>query len=185
MIRSLGLALLVSVALASGSAGTVADPPSVGVVPAATVFVAPAAAPTDVAASVTYIADGDTVHVTDALGSKIKVRVLGIDTPETRNPQLPVQCWGPEATQFATAILLNKQVTVVGDPTQDVRDRYGRVLGYLYLADGSNYSVLAARAGAARTYIFDGQPVTEHPASAAAEAEARAAGRGLWGACPA
>lgn len=111
VIRSLGLALLVSVALASGSAGTVAAPPSVGVVPAATVFAAPAAAPTDVTGSVTYIADGDTVHVTDPLGSKIKVRVLGIDTPETRNPQLPVQCWGPEATQFATATLLNKQVT--------------------------------------------------------------------------
>ena len=65
----------------------------------------------------TLIADGDTVHVTDPLGVKIKVRVLGIDTPETRDPQLPVQCWGPETTQFATATLLHQQVTVVGDPT--------------------------------------------------------------------
>jgi micrococcal nuclease len=182
VIRSLGLAVLVSAALVSTSAGA---PSSGAVVPAATLSVASASAPAGVVGTVIYIADGDTVHVTDALGSKTKVRVLGIDTPETRNPQLPVQCWGPEATQFATATLLHQQVTVVADPTQDARDRFGRLLAYLYLPDGSNYSVLAARAGVARAYIYDNRPVTEHTAIAAAEADARAAGRGLWGTCPA
>jgi micrococcal nuclease len=183
--RSFGLALIVSVALVSGSVGAVAAPPRGGVVPAAPVFAAPASTRTEVVGRVTYIADGDTVHVTDSAGSRIKVRALGIDSPEASTPQLPPQCWGPEATRFARATLLNKQVTVVSDPTQDAYDRYGRILGYLYLADGSNYSVLAASAGAARTYIFRRRPVTEYPAIAAAEAEARAAGRGLWGACPA
>ena len=71
---------------------------------------------------------------------------------------------------------------LVGDPTQAMRDRYGRLLAYLYLPDGSNYSVLAAAAGAARDYVYD-VPDTEHPAIAAAAEEARAARRGLWGAC--
>ncbi|WP_433284156.1 thermonuclease family protein [Pseudonocardia sp. CA-142604] len=185
MSRRLGLALVVSVALVSGAVGAVAAPPGGGVALGGAVFAAPASTRTEVAGKVIFIADGDTVHVRDALGSRVKVRVLGINSPEDRNPQLPAQCWGPEATQFARTTLLNKQVTVVSDPTQDAFDRYGRVLGYVYLADGSNYSVLAARAGAARTYVFHRRPVTEYPAIAAAEAEARAAGRGLWGACPA
>jgi micrococcal nuclease len=57
------------------------------------------------------------------------------------------------------------------------------VLAYLYLADGSNYSVLAAHAGAARSYIYNRNPVTEQTAIAAAEADAQAAQRGLWGTC--
>ncbi|MCO1659185.1 thermonuclease family protein [Pseudonocardia humida] len=131
-----------------------------------------------------YVVDGDTVHVLDGRGSKIKVRVLGIDTPETRDPRKPVQCWGPEATQFATATLLGQQVTLVTDASQDARDRYGRVLAYLVLADGSNYSVLAASAGVARSYVYNRNPVSEHAAITAAEADARTGGRGLWGACP-
>jgi micrococcal nuclease len=185
MGRSLGLALIASVALVSGAAGAVAAPPGSGVALGASVFATPAAARTEVVGKVIFVADGDTVHLRDSLGSRIKVRVLGINSPEDRNPPLPAQCWGPEATQFARTTLLNKQVTVVSDPAQDAFDRYGRVLGYVYLPDGSNYSVLAARAGSARTYIFHRRPVAEYPAIAAAEAEARAARRGLWGACPA
>jgi micrococcal nuclease len=105
------------------------------------------------AGTVSRVVDGDTVHVTDGRGSRIKVRVLGIDTPETVDPRVPVQCWGPEATQFATTTLLNKKVTLVTDPTQATRDRYDRLLAYVYLPDGANYSVLAARAGAAHSYL--------------------------------
>ncbi|MFD1650174.1 thermonuclease family protein [Pseudonocardia alaniniphila] len=185
MSRSLGLALIASVALVSGAVGAVAGPPGGGVALGASAFAVPASARPEVVGKVIFVPDGDTVHVRDSLGSRIKVRVLGINSPEDRNPQLPAQCWGPEATRFARTTLLNKQVTVVTDTTQDAFDRYGRVLGYVYLADGSNYSVLAARAGAARAYIFHRRPVTEYPAIVAAEAEARAAGRGLWGVCPA
>jgi endonuclease YncB( thermonuclease family) len=129
------------------------------------------------------VIDGDTVWVTDDRGSRVKVRVLGIDTPETKDPRKPVQCWGPEATRFATNTLLSKRVTLVTDPGQAARDRYGRLLAYVYLPGGANYSVLAARAGAARSYVFNHTPVSQHVAIEAAEAEARAAKRGLWGAC--
>lgn len=134
------------------------------------------------AATVTRVVDGDTVEVTSDGGGEVTVRVLGIDTPETKDPHLPVQCWGPEASQFATDTLLDQPVRLVGDPTQATRDRYRRLLAYVYLPDGSNYSVLAAAAGAARAYVYD-VPDAAHPAIAAAQDEARAAGRGLWGAC--
>jgi len=55
----------------------------------------------------------------------------------------------------------------------------------VYLPDGSNYSLLAARAGAARSYVFNHKPVAQHAAITTAEAQARLAHRGLWGACPA
>ena len=71
---------------------------------------------------------------------------------------------------------------MVTDPTQDVRDRYDRPLAYLRLADGRVYSIEAARAGAARSSVYD-RPEVEH-AAIAAEAEAHDARRGLWGACP-
>jgi micrococcal nuclease len=79
--------------------------------------------------------------------------------------------------------LLGQRVTLVTDPTQDVRDRYDRLLADVRLADGRDYSIEAARAGAARSYVSD-RPVVEHAAIVAAEAEAHDARRGLWGACP-
>lgn len=176
---------MLAAAMTGGASATAAPPTARADVRPVVMASAQPPAPTGLTVTVTYIVDGDTVHVTDALGSKIKVRVLGIDTPETRDPRKPVQCWGPEATQFAAATLLGQPVTLVSDPTQDTRDRYGRFLGYLYLTDTSNYSVLAAAAGVARSYIYDRNPVTEHAAITAAEADARAAQRGLWGACPA
>ena len=131
---------------------------------------------------VSNIVDGDTVDVLDDTGRRVRVRVLGIDTPETKDPDQPVQCWGLEATAFAERTLLERRVALYTDPTQADRDRYGRLLAYVVLVDSqANYSVLAAAAGAARSYVFDGRPVTLHAEIAAAEDRARAAGIGLWG----
>ena len=117
----------------------------------------------------------------------IKVRLLGIDSPETQDSRIPMQCWGPESTKFATATLLHKRVRLVGDRTQNARDRFGRTLAYLYLPNGDNYdnySVLATAAGAARSYVYNRRPVAEHRAITAAEADARAAGRVSGGPAP-
>lgn len=135
----------------------------------------------DLAASqrltVTNVVDGDTVDLSDGQ----RVRLLGIDTPETVEPGKPVECWGPEATAFARSMLLNKPVTATGDPTQDAVDRYGRTLAYLTLDDGRDYSTIAAGAGMARAYTYI-RPVQRAPQIEAAEQQARAAGLGLWGA---
>lgn len=130
------------------------------------------------AAEVTDVVDGDTVKVlVAATGAALTVRVLGIDTPEVYGG---AECWGAEASQFAREILAGQTVGLVADDTQDDRDRYDRALRYVVLADGANYSVLAAEAGAARSYVYD-TPVSEHPAISAAEQRAQEAGAGLWG----
>jgi len=77
--------------------------------------------------------------------------------------------------------MVGQRVALVTDPTQDRTDRYGRTLAYLVRADGWDYSVESARAGAAKSYIYEGRPVSRHDAIAAAEQEARDAVRGLWG----
>jgi len=133
-------------------------------------------------ATVLRVVDGDTVDIVDDVRGRLRVRLLGIDTPETKKPGYTVGCWGPEATAFATETLLGQRVTLTPDPTQDRTDRYGRTLAYLTKADGWDYSTEAARTGAARSYVYRGHPAARAGDIAAAEAEAEAAQRGLWGA---
>lgn len=136
--------------------------------------------PTDQAMRVTEVVDADTVKLAAPTGAVITVRVLGIGTPETKDPRKPVQCWDPQASAWAITQLTGKQVTLRSDPTQDVQDTDGRTPGYLTLPDGSDYSIEAARAGMARYYL-DEKPIVEATQIQTAEAEARAAQRGLWG----
>ena len=132
-------------------------------------------------ALVLKVVDGDTIDIRDDIRGRLRVRVLGIDSPETNKPGHTVGCWGPEATEFAKSTMLGQRVAFVPDPTQDRTDRYGRTLAYLVRADGWDYSVEAARAGAARSYVYGGRPVSRHDAIATAEREAQDAHRGLWG----
>lgn len=131
---------------------------------------------------VTDVVDGDTVKLTRlAGGGQVTVRALGIDTPETRDPRKGVGCFGPEASAWANRLLQGKQVTIRTDPTQDTRDRYGRVLAYIILPDGKDYSTVAARSGYAKYYLYR-TPVARTSKIQAAERSARSGGQGLWGA---
>lgn len=82
--------------------------------------------PVTTTAEVLRVVDGDTVDIRDDVRGRLRIRVLGIDTPETKKPGTPVECWGPEATSFAESNLVGQRVAVVIDPTQDRTDRYGR-----------------------------------------------------------
>jgi micrococcal nuclease len=126
------------------------------------------------------VVDGDTIDIRDDNRGRLRVRLLGIDTPETKKPGFTVGCWGPEATEFAKTTMLGQRVALVTDETQSRTDRYGRTLAYLVRADGWDYSVQAARAGTAKSYIYDGRPVERYDLTAAAEQEAKLARRGLW-----
>jgi micrococcal nuclease len=137
--------------------------------------------PDDTSATVLRIVDGDTVDVLDDTRGRLRIRVLGIDTPETKKPGYSVGCWGPQATEFATSALLGDRVAVIPDTTQDLHDRYGRSLAYLDKPGGWDYSIEAARNGAARAYVYGHTPVSRAADIAAAEQDARAGGRGLWG----
>jgi micrococcal nuclease len=89
--------------------------------------------------SVAAIIDGDTIDlaIPDADYPTTRVRLLGVDTPETQNPQTGVMYYGPEASAFTRKLCENQQVTVLLDPVADQRDKYERLLAYIRLPDGS------------------------------------------------
>jgi len=129
--------------------------------------------------TVTEVVDGDTIVVGRA-GATQTVRLLGVDTPETHHPTKGVQCFGPEAARFARRSLSGAQVRLEGD-VED-RDIYGRTLAYVYLGDERFNDVLLRR-GFARLLVI--APNRAHGREMLdAELAARAAQRGLWGACP-
>ena len=137
--------------------------------------------PATATATVLKVVDGDTIDIRDNVRGRLRVRVLGIDTPETKKPGYTVGCWGPEVIDFAQSTLVGQRVALETHPTQDRTDRYGRTLAYLVRGDGWDYSVEAARAGVAKSYVYEGVPVRKYGAIAAAEQEAKDALRGLWG----
>jgi micrococcal nuclease len=131
---------------------------------------------------VVRVVDGDTIVVHLAGGDE-KVRLIGIDTPETVDPRKPVQCFGREASN-RTKELLPPGTAVRLERDVEARDRYGRLLAYVYrVRDGTFVNLALAEEGYA-------QPLTIPPnvaytaRFAAAASAARAAHRGLWGACP-
>jgi micrococcal nuclease len=126
---------------------------------------------------VASVVDGDTIRVT-VDGVEERVRVLGIDTPELHNP---VECFGQEATDHATSLLTGASVELLRDDSQDDRDRYGRLLRYVFLPDGTNLSAHLVANGYAFEYTFDG-PYLYQDLLQQDEVAAQSRGVGLWSA---
>jgi micrococcal nuclease len=132
-----------------------------------------------VPATVISVVDGDTVLALLRGGAVEKVRLLGVDTPEVVDPRKPVQCFGHVASDFTKVQLTGKRVALELDAEQ--RDKYGRLLAYVIL-DGHRYNDELLERGYARFLVIP--PNGSHArAMLRAELAARAAGRGLWGAC--
>lgn len=89
--------------------------------------------------TVTRVVDGDTIilDIPDVHTNQdtTRVRLWGVDTPETVHPQLPVMHYGPEASNFVRELVEGKEVTIVLEPHQNTRDIYDRLLVYVYLPD--------------------------------------------------
>lgn len=133
---------------------------------------------------VTKVVDGDTVKV--MIDGKIEtIRLLGIDTPEVVDPRKPVQCFGKRASEKTKALLTGKSVLLESDPTQGDRDRYGRLLRYIYLEDGTLINDVLVRQGFAHEYTYQSKPYKYQQQFIDAEREAREQKKGLWadGAC--
>lgn len=133
-------------------------------------------------ATVVHVVDGDTVDLRFGGSGTERSRLLGIDTPETVKPNTPVQCFGPEASARTKAVLATgTEVLVQRD--EEPRDRYGRLLVYLWrTSDGLFVNRSLVSDGYARTLSIS--PNTAHRADlAAASAAARARRLGLWGRC--
>lgn len=133
------------------------------------------------------VVDGDTVHVL-VDGQDLTVRMIGINTPETVKPDSPVECFGPQASDFAKSTLSDQPVTLEFDPGQGQQDRYGRTLAYVWRQTASGAPVLFNLEAVAGGYAYERQygptaPVWK-PVLRSAQDAARAEGRGLWGACP-
>ena len=82
--------------------------------------------------------DGDTIDINmpDGKFKDTRIRLLGVDTPETKDPRMGVMYFGPEASKFTTDTVLGQPVTVVMDKFSKPRDKYNRLLAFVRLADG-------------------------------------------------
>jgi micrococcal nuclease len=139
----------------------------------------PATPAPSVASGFVYVSravDGDTLELADGT----LVRYLAIDTPETIHPKKPVQCYGPEASAYNKSLVEGRPVRLVRD--KENTDMYGRLLPYIYLEDGTFVNLKLVADGYAKVYTVP--PNIAHTRELqAAEAIAKAQGRGLWNAC--
>lgn len=122
------------------------------------------------------VVDGDTIIVS-GVG---RVRLIGVDTPESVDPRRPVEFFGKEAGAFTRRLVDGKQVRL--DYDWERTDRYGRTLAYVYLLDGTFVNAEIIRRGYGHAYTRF--PFKHLERFRQFEREARVAGRGLWGATP-
>ena len=131
-------------------------------------------------ARVVRVVDGDTILVSVG-GRDERVRFIGVDTPETVKPNTPVQCFGKKASAYNHGLLDGRVVRLVTDAEH--RDRYGRLLAYVYRADdGLFVNAELVRRGYATTLTIPPN-VRYADRFRTLAAAARSAGRGLWSAC--
>ncbi len=128
--------------------------------------------------TVTRLVDGDTIHV-NANDQKLKIRMIGLNTPETVDPRKPVECFGREASAQAKTILVGQQVYLETDPSQDTIDRHGRTLAYVWTSSGRLFNLDMIADGYAYEYTYD-LPYRYQADFKAAENDASAKDRGLW-----
>lgn len=129
---------------------------------------------------VKQVIDGDTIEV-DSGGKTETVRLIGMDTPETKDPRKPVQCFGELAHQKTESLVGGKSVRLEGDPQDSDRDKYHRLLRYVYLPDGTFVNMELVKQGYAFAYtIFPNSKLEDFKA---AENQARQQNLGLWAGC--
>jgi micrococcal nuclease len=128
--------------------------------------------------AVTRVVDGDTAKVS-INGRSVTVRLIGIDTPETKYPSKPVQCFGKEASARAEALLTGRKVWIQYDTSQDHRDRYGRDLVYLWLDGHTLFNEVMVREGFAHEFTYD-RAYRYQAQFRTSQRQAKEAGLGFW-----
>jgi micrococcal nuclease len=129
---------------------------------------------------VTEFVDGDTIKV-DMNGKIETIRFIGMDTPETHDPRKPVECFGQAAAAHTKELIGDKAVRLEADQLSTNRDRYDRLLRYVYTADGRLVEAEDIRDGYA--FAYTSFPFSKLDEFRAYEKEAREANRGLWSGC--
>mgnify|MGYP001566397844 CR=1 FL=1 len=152
---------------------------------------------------ITKVVDGDTIAI-EINGKNTTIRLIGLDTPETVDPrsslrsrsyyggvgQAPVQCFGREASEKAKEVLTGKRVRLETDASQGERDKYGRLLAYVFLEDGTLFNQLMISDGYGHEYTYNpstgadtypiGLPYKYQKEFKEAERMARENQKGLW-----
>lgn len=124
--------------------------------------------------------DGDTL-VVNMEGNQETIRMIGVDTPETKDPRKPVQCFGQAASDFTKSLIGNNPIRLEADPQNTNRDRYDRLLRYVYMPDGRlvNSEIIKHGYGFAYTSF----PFGKKDEFKQYENEARESSKGLWAGC--
>ncbi len=128
--------------------------------------------------SVVKVVDGDTLDIVRD-GKTVRLRLIGLDTPETVDPRKIVQCFGTEASAEAKRLLIGQVVRVETDSSQGEHDVYGRMLAYVYLPDGTLFNKYMIAKGYGHEYTYR-LPYRYQSDFKAAEKEAREKKKGLW-----
>jgi len=127
--------------------------------------------------TVVEVIDGDTIDV--FLEDQVqRVRLIGVNTPETVDRRRGVQCYGPEASKFLKELLTGKIVNLEEDPTQYSKDNYGRLLRYVYLNE-ENINQKLIKEGYGFEYTYK-KPYKYQSEFREAQRDARDNYKGLW-----
>lgn len=124
------------------------------------------------------VVDGDTLEI-ERYGRIDKVRLIGIDTPETLDPRKPVQCFGREASDKTKGLLTGKQVKLEFDPAVGEKDKYGRLLAYVW-NDGKMINQELLEGGYATEYTYRSQTYKYQSEFKNAQSTAKHQGVGFW-----
>jgi micrococcal nuclease len=125
-------------------------------------------------------ADGDTITV-DMNGVHERIRLVGVDTPETKKPDAPAQCYANEAAKFTSDSLTGASVRLEADAKTDNRDRYSRLLRYVYLKDNTLLNKKLIEEGYGFAYVQF--PFTKKAEFVTAQETAKIYKKGLWAIC--
>ncbi len=113
-------------------------------------------------------------------GKNFVVRLIGVDTPETKDPRKTVQCFGREASAYTKKILLNQKVFLESDASAGNKDKYGRILRYIFLENGVNFNRQLIAEGYAHQYTYKSTLYRYRDKFKQAEKEAKKNKKGLW-----
>lgn len=130
--------------------------------------------------TVTTFYDGDTFGI-KMNGKEEKVRLIGVDTPETHHPDLAAQCFGEAASAYTKTLIGNQPIRLEVDPESTNRDRYDRLLRYAYLPDGTLVNAEIIKSGYG--FAYTSFPFTKLEDFRRYQDEAQSAQKGLWTDC--
>lgn len=130
--------------------------------------------------AIDHFIDGDTIAV-NMNGKVESIRLIGVDTPETHKPHTPVQCYGPAASAYTKQLIGSGRVRLEADSQNTDRDRYNRLLRYVYTSDNKLVEAELIKNGYG--FAYTQFPFSKADVFVRLQDQAKAANKGLWGNC--